>query len=65
MDYHIKAQEWKQIIAILRTRQDIKTRNESKLRRFIEAIWYMARSGCQWSLLPSIYGSWIACTYEV
>ena len=47
MDSHIKTQEWEQIIAILRTRKDIKTRNESKLRRFIEAIWYRARSGCQ------------------
>jgi len=60
MDCYIKPQEWKQLIAILRTRRDIKTRNESKLRRFIEAIWYMARSGCQWRLLPSIYGSWRA-----
>jgi transposase len=60
MDTHIKTQEWEQIIAILRTRKDIKTRNESKLRRFIEAVWYMARSGCQWRLLPSIYGSWRA-----
>jgi transposase len=60
MNYHIKTQEWEQIIAILRIRKDIKTRNESKLRRFIEAIWYMARSGCQWRLLPSIYGSWRA-----
>jgi len=58
MEYYIKSQEWKQILTILRTRKDIKTRNESKLRRFIEAIWYMARSGCQWRLLPSIYGSW-------
>lgn len=60
MDYHIKTQEWEQIIAILRTRKDIKTKNENKLRRFIEAIWYMARSGCQWRLLPNIYGSWRA-----
>jgi transposase len=60
MDYYLKTQEWEQIIAILRTRKDIKTKNESKLRRFIEAIWYMARSGCQWRLLPNIYGSWRA-----
>ena len=60
MDYHIKTQEWKGIIFILRTRKDIKTRNENKLRRFIEAVWYMARSGCQWRLLPDMYGSWRA-----
>ena len=60
MDYHIKTQKWEQIIAILRTRKDIKTKNENKLRRFVEAIWYIVRSGCQWRLLPSIYGSWRA-----
>jgi transposase len=60
MDFYIKTQEWEQIIVILRIRKDIKTKNESKLRRFIEAIWYMARSGCQWRLLPRIYGSWRA-----
>ena len=60
MDYHIKTREWEQIIAILRTRKDIKTRNENRVRKFIEAVWYMARSGCQWRLLPSVYGSWRA-----
>jgi transposase len=44
----------------LRTRRDIRTGNEPKLRRFIESIWYMCRSGCQWRLLPSWYGSWWA-----
>ena len=60
MKYHIKPREWEQIIAILGKRKDIKTKNESRLRRFIEAIWYIARSGCQWRLLPDIYGSWRA-----
>jgi transposase len=60
MDFYIKPLEWEQIIAILRLRKDIKTGNEGKLRLFIEAIWYMARSGCQWRLLPAIYGSWRA-----
>ena len=60
MDYHIKTQEWKEIILILRTRKDIKTRNENKLRRFIEAVRYIAESGCQWRLLPGIYGGWRA-----
>ena len=60
MDYYIKTREWEQIISILRTRKDIKTKNENKLRRFNEGIWYIVRSGCQWRLLPSIYGSWRA-----
>lgn len=60
MDYHIKEREWKDILSILRTRKDIRTKNEYKLRIFIEAVWYIARTGCQWRLLPSYYGSWRA-----
>ena len=60
MDYYIKIEDWKHIFTILRERKDIRTGNEEKLRLFIEAIWYMARSGCQWRLLPSVYGSWRA-----
>ncbi|AZL15979.1 transposase [Rickettsiales endosymbiont of Stachyamoeba lipophora] len=48
------------IYNILSIRSDIRSRNKSKLRNFIEAIWYIARSGCQWRLLPNHYGSWRA-----
>jgi transposase len=60
MDYHIKTDDWEHIFKVLQTRTDIRSGNEVKLRCFIEAIWYMARSGCQWRLLPSYYGSWRA-----
>ncbi len=45
MNYYIKPSEWEQILSKLRSRKDIRTKNESKLRRFIEAIWYIVRSG--------------------
>jgi transposase len=60
MNYYIKREDWEHIFKILQTRTNIRTGNEAKLRLFIEAIWYMARSGCQWRLLPSNYGSWRA-----
>lgn len=60
MDYHIKQREWKHIFKILQTISSIRTGNENKLRIFIESIWFMARSGCQWRLLPKEYGSWRA-----
>jgi transposase len=60
MDYYIKSTEWKEILSILRKRKDIRTGNETKLRIFIEAIWYIAKTGCQWRLLPRYYGSWRA-----
>ncbi|RTK92427.1 MAG: IS5 family transposase [Rickettsiales bacterium] len=60
MDYHIKTENWKYIFNRLSKRQDIRTGNESKLRIFIEAVWFISRSGCQWRLLPEKYGSWRA-----
>ena len=60
MDYFIKKEEWKHIFEILSHRKDIYAKNEEKLRIFIEAVWYVARSGCQWRLLPKSYGSWRA-----
>ena len=60
MDYHIKTENWKYIFNRLSKRQDIRTGNESKLRTFIEAVWFISRSGCQWRLLPEKYGSWRA-----
>ena len=30
------------------------------MRIFIEAIWFIVRSGCQWRLLPNYYGNWRA-----
>jgi transposase len=60
MNYYIKPSEWEQILSKLRSRKDIRTKDESKLRTFIEAIWYVFRSGCQWRLLPPYYGSWRA-----
>ena len=41
MNYHIKAENWKHIFNILSKRKDIRIGNESKLRIFIEAIWFI------------------------
>jgi transposase len=58
MKYHLKEREWEQILAELRMMKRIHTKQEAPLRRFMEAIWYMNRSGCQWRLLPEEYGNW-------
>ncbi len=36
----------------------IHTNNEEKSRRFIEAVFFVVRSGLQWRLLPKEYGKW-------
>jgi len=60
MQYHIKEQEWEQIYCSLKSIRAIHIYNEHKLRLFVEAIYYMVRSGCQWRLLPKFYGNWRA-----
>ncbi len=60
MNYYIKAKEWEQILLILCDQKGIHTKDRQKLRLFIEAVWYVARSGCQWRLLPFYYGSYRA-----
>ena len=58
MKYYIKEKNWKQIFEFLKRVKGVHSKDEKKLRKFIEAIWYMARSGCQWRLLPEIYGNY-------
>ena len=36
----------------------IHTNDTVKLRKFVEAIYYMSRAGCAWRLLPECYGQW-------
>ncbi|WP_410525790.1 transposase [Rickettsia endosymbiont of Oedothorax gibbosus] len=58
MKYYIDSNAWEQILDFLRQIKGIHTEDEITLRQFVEGIWFMARSGCQWRLLPSSYGCW-------
>lgn len=58
MEYYIKEREWEIIFSKLKVIKGIHTKNKLSVRRFIEAIWYIAKSGCQWRLLPYYYGHW-------
>jgi transposase len=60
MDYYIEEANWEKILDFLKGIKGLHTKNENSLRRFIEAIWFVARGGCQWRLLPSYYGDWRA-----
>lgn len=58
--YHIDDGAWKKIYEFLKTCPGIYVKQEDETRLFLEAIWYVARSECQWRLLPGIYGRWSA-----
>jgi transposase len=60
MHYLIKDTEFAEILKFLSQVKGIHKRNIARLRRFIEAICYVCRSGCQWRLLPYYYGDWRA-----
>jgi transposase len=58
MKYYIQEAKWKQIFAFLKSIKGIHKQDEDQLRRFVEAVWYIVRSGCKWRLLPEIYGNY-------
>ena len=51
---------WDKIYKYLRECPKIHTGNEEKTHRFVEAVFWIARSGAQWRLLPEEYGEWNA-----
>lgn len=60
MSYTLRIAEaqWSHIYKYLCEFPEIYTKNEAECRRFVEAVFWMARSGSQWRLLPSEYGAW-------
>jgi transposase len=55
MEYYIKEEAWSKVFEHLKKIKGVHIKDEGQIRRFMEAVWYMARSGCQWRLLPSYY----------
>ena len=60
MEYYIKDSDWEVIYKNLRQEKNLHTKNKRNIRVFYEAIWYMARTGCQWRFIPHYYGNWRA-----
>jgi transposase len=55
---YINEAAWSKILTFLRSVKRIHAKNEKRLKRFIEAVWWMARSGAQWRLLDSSFADW-------
>jgi transposase len=58
MPYYLKNATWKKLFYALQTTPGIHLTNERQVRRFIDGVLYVCRSGCQWRLLPWTYGKW-------
>ena len=54
----LSTQQWENIYKYLSEFKTIYVRNEASSRRFVEAVFWMARSGAQWRFLPKEYGDW-------
>lgn len=50
--------QWERIYMFLDEYPRLQTADEASLRRFVEAILWLARSGAPWRLLPERYGEW-------
>ncbi len=49
---------WRKIFEFLKQCKDLYVITELKCKRFMEAIYWMARTGAQWRELPEKYGKW-------
>ena len=55
---YIKNEAWVKIFYFLRNEKGIYIKSEKQVKKFVEAIYWMARTGAQWRELPIKYGRW-------
>ncbi len=55
---YINEAAWSKIFTFLQDCKNIYTKSEKQTKTFIEAIFWMARTGAQWRELPEKYGPW-------
>ena len=53
---NLSSYQWSKLYEYLRNYPRIHTNNEEKTKQFVEAIFWIARSGAQWRLLPEEFG---------
>lgn len=58
MQYYIAEEAFERMYAYIRSERNVHTGNKNNIRQFLEAVYWMARSGGQWRFLPAEYGYW-------
>lgn len=58
MHNNISERVWDTVYSFLQKAKGLHIKNEKQTRCFVEGVWYVLRTGCQWRLLPSYYGHW-------
>lgn len=55
---YINEMAWNQIFEFLKSSKGIYIGSEKKCKRFIEAVYWMSRTGTQWREMHDKYGNW-------
>jgi len=58
MEPFISTEQFDRVYALLRQERKIHTKGREKVRAFLEAVFWLDRSGAQWRFLPTAYGKW-------
>jgi transposase len=54
----LREDQSERLYELLQREPKIHTKDRVRERRFLEAVYWMARSGAQWRFLPAAYGAW-------
>lgn len=57
MKYYISESNWSTILTFLKSQKGLHTKNTQKLRVFIEAVFFILKTGAQWGYLHEDYGN--------
>jgi transposase len=58
MTVKLTDEQWQKILPVLKNCPQIRLGAGRDVRRFLEAVLWVTRSGAQWRLLPRKYGHW-------
>ena len=58
MEPFLRADQFERVYTLLQQESKIHTKARERERMFLEAVFWMSRSGAQWRFLPASYGAW-------